>query len=975
MTSTSGNIFSETLQEITNTKLEELSKSRADFERKKASVLSQLEGETGDPIKRLTILSGGVKHCLGVKTDKTSGKVLRGQTKSPALEIELKNLDLLLSQARYDPSVSTKSFKAWESSLLCHLDTESLKYQYASLYAELVTEWLSSGKVKPTTETAEPIEGPAADHERVAEEKRAAARLEWERTVFEPADVNEKELRSFLAELFQDDDHTKTKRNALNTLKESIAGFETHLLSPSQFNEGTLGWAIGGLLTSDLLPDEKREVLKSFQDSPVILSEIADVLNMRIAAFDNWSWGRGVAVEQQRKISGTYNIHMHEDLLQAIFLQYIGVKWSVFFKDALKRFRKFGGPWKSIRADVPKIDKKRLGYYLGSCPTDPSVQHIRRSLHRKDYFLSHLLDAHFQHIEVVDGEEEAERAEEDSDDGGPAMRFSGTSPSPSVPSGGRGKGLGKGGAMRHRRILVERDPEDTETDDESDARATSKKPMEAKQKLLHILATEIAVNTRIHGEFTALRTTFDSWNSLLPHATVRTVLDFFGVSHQWLEFFDKFLEAPLKFIDEDNAASPRIRRRGTPASHVLSNVFGEVILFCLDFSINQRTDGALLYRLYDDLWFWGPEHQVSVNTWKTIERFASVTGTKLNQSKTGTVRISGNPDVTLSVDQSLPKGQISWGFLRLSSETGRFEINQPMVDKHVEELKRQLEGKKSSMFAFIQTWNTYAATFFTSNFGQPANCFGRNHVDLMLSTHSCIQREIFKSGSSLSGEGIDTVSVVDYLKGLLSQRFGVNNIPDAYLFFPVELGGLDLQSPFIPALQIRDLILKDPSTLLDTFEENERDEYSRAKRAFEKGEITPSERSDLEDPDWVPIEKHDRETFMSFEEFTRWREEFSLGFAYELSEVYEKLLEKPGQETLELDNERVASGIKALGRQKNLRGILADWPTMEPYWKWVVMQYGPEVMERFGGLSIVDAGLLPMGMVSLFRDKRVKWQG
>ncbi len=37
--------------------------------------------------------------------------------------------------------------------------------------------------------------------------------------------------------------------------------------------------------------------------------------------------------------------------------------------------------------------------------------------------------------------------------------------------------------------------------------------------------------------------------------------------------------------------------------------------------------------------------------------------------------------------------------------------------------------------------------------------------------------------------------------------------------------------------------------------------------------------------------------------------------------------------------------------------------------------YGPEIVGRFGGLRIVDAGLLPMGMVTLFREKRVKWQG
>jgi hypothetical protein len=31
--------------------------------------------------------------------------------------------------------------------------------------------------------------------------------------------------------------------------------------------------------------------------------------------------------------------------------------------------------------------------------------------------------------------------------------------------------------------------------------------------------------------------------------------------------------------------------------------------------------------------------------------------------------------------------------------------------------------------------------------------------------------------------------------------------------------------------------------------------------------------------------------------------------------------------------------------------------------------------ERFGGLSVVDKGLLPIGMVNLFRSGKVKWQG
>jgi hypothetical protein len=46
---------------------------------------------------------------------------------------------------------------------------------------------------------------------------------------------------------------------------------------------------------------------------------------------------------------------------------------------------------------------------------------------------------------------------------------------------------------------------------------------------------------------------------------------------------------------------------------------------------------------------------------------------------------------------------------------------------------------------------------------------------------------------------------------------------------------------------------------------------------------------------------------------------------------------------------------------------------MDPYWKFVTQLYGPDVIERFGNLDIVDAGLLPIGMVSLFKGKRTQW--
>jgi hypothetical protein len=295
----------------------------------------------------------------------------------------------------------------------------------------------------------------------------------------------------------------------------------------------------------------------------------------------------------------------------------------------------------------------------------------------------------------------------------------------------------------------------------------------------------------------------------------------------------------------------------------------------------------------------------------------------------------------------------------LDSATGHFEIDEKMVDTHIEELRKQLQGKSKSVIGWIQAWNTYAATFFSSNFGKPANCFGREHVDKMLTTHRRIQESIFEGGN-----------VVQFLRKMIEERFEVKSIPDGFLFFPVELGGLDLKSPFIGLLQIRESIKEDPYNFVEEFEEQEREDYANAKATFDRGEVRGM-RYSSDDPNFVP---QDPNTFFPFTEFVRYREEYSPIGKADLTRVYHDLLKRPVEESIDV-SVQVKQAIEQLQGQSNLRSIVSDWTRMEAYWKWVAQMYGPEMVEHFGGLNVVDLGLLPIGMVSMLRQKRMKWQG
>ncbi|PKS05105.1 hypothetical protein jhhlp_008472 [Lomentospora prolificans] len=999
----SGSVFSQTLQEITTTKLEELSKRYASYEKSKSTLLAALEAAK-TPIDRLELLSKGVKQCLSLAVDK-HGEIVGGQTKHPGLEKKLKNLDRFFAQARYDPSVSNDMMKAWEASLIEHLDTQSLKFQYASLYGQLVSEWLST---EQSAQRRAPGTGDSGAADSAARKEKLEMRKAWEAVVFSESGVNPDQVSGYLDGTFgQDRPNREQVLRALKTLRDRVAAFENTMNRPNQFTQDTLTWTINGLLTSGILSPDQRDVLRDFKANPIILAEVADVLNMRLAALDSWSWGDMVGVEQDRLISGIYNIRMHEDILQAIFLQFIGVQWSVLFKDLFRVFRKTKGAWKFKGKDVPLAKRRRLQQQLGGAlHSSNSLQARRHGIYTGGYFVSNLLTRHDQQRAGTEGEHEVEygrrpapsqaplpknqqmqqqmtqqmqqqmnqqRAQQmaqqrhfqQKSQMRPAAQMAASDPS----SFGSSNSFGMSAGFSPKYGMPSDLDEESDGDWESDHGPEDMKPFALKQEILHLLATEIALNTKLHGEITAFHCVFERWNSLLPHETILSFLRFWGVSPSWLGFFSKFLKAPLKWMDAEEGTPVRERRRGAPASHVLTELFGEAVLFGLDFAVNQATSGNVLWRVQDDLWFWSPEHNNAIEAWKVVEEFVAVIGVPIDGTKTGSVRISDNPDVALPLGESLPEGDIRWGFLALSPETGRFDIDQSLVDTHIEDLLKQLQEKEKSVFSFVQTWNSYASTFFSSNFGIPANCFGRGHVDKMLETHHRIQKRIF---SALT-EGSDqpSASIADYLKKILRDRFGAKDVPDGFLYFPAELGGLDLKSPFITLLQIRDDVLESTDETFAALAKSERDAYQNALQAFISGKTSKKRAFGGQ----MAIAPPETEAFLSFEDYVLYREEFDFRHPFQVKDAFNQLMKKPTEQSIDLSQSpEIQAAVAQIMQTSTSPSVAAKLLKLkEPYWKWVMIMYGQEIFGRFGGLNIVEPGLLPMGMVSIFKESKVQW--
>ena len=265
MANFSGSVFGETLQIITSTKLEELAKQRISFEEKYARLLDSVESEK-DALKRVGILLDGLKECLGVRTMKSSENggaehVLISKSRNTRLETDLRNLPRFIEQARFDPSVSSKDLLDWEKKLLQYLSIQSTKFQYADLYGKLVTEWLSSEKSAKNDGNVEMVES----FEEVPGAKKLANRAEWERNVFQAAEVDENALRLYLEDLFVRDE--KESSSAIDELRKKVQEFEKNLTRSNQFDLLSLRPTIEGLQNSDLLSNEKREALRDFLDN------------------------------------------------------------------------------------------------------------------------------------------------------------------------------------------------------------------------------------------------------------------------------------------------------------------------------------------------------------------------------------------------------------------------------------------------------------------------------------------------------------------------------------------------------------------------------------------------------------------------------------------------------------------------------------------------------------------------------------
>jgi len=304
MSSSSG-ILSQTLQSITNTKIEELRKQQETFEGRKRNILACANDTTELSTRLRGLLSGVVGLSTTSKLDEFQAHELNQESTGG---LSMVNLRRFLDQSQYDPSIPSSLLKEWERKLRLLLDQRTRKLEYADLYARLLTEWLSDTSAAATPPAAATSDSGSLDgpFELVAQNQLQQLRGMFESYVFKPLETDVSAINAYMDGLFGNEKAAKRLKDFRQELKRVGNGL---FASSNPFDHNSLRWCIKGLLKNELLSEQKKTILQEFLQNGVVLTEIADVLNMRYTNLQGWSWGtEGILVEPRRQLSGKYRV-------------------------------------------------------------------------------------------------------------------------------------------------------------------------------------------------------------------------------------------------------------------------------------------------------------------------------------------------------------------------------------------------------------------------------------------------------------------------------------------------------------------------------------------------------------------------------------------------------------------------------------------------------------------------------------------
>ncbi|KAK7529965.1 uncharacterized protein J3D65DRAFT_164756 [Phyllosticta citribraziliensis] len=341
-------------------RLADAQRRRATFEAQKAQILSAMakEANVGRQIKLL--IHGHRRHVIRYNT-----------------EIEYtRNIIDFLEQANVDQSVSASILVQWRKDLSDNLDMQSDRYACSSLFGELVRDWVQKsddpGELGLQQDVLS-LEVPDKTKSGINETEDKDLRDErsvLEKLLFTAIPVDKPALSNYLQRIFEGDD-----KYQMDVLRKDVRRWSCSI----DFSEATMAEAVSGVLRSGLFSGHKMDQLCSLQASNDFALQMLDIVKSEYRSLDVVGWGKGVHVRLRRQLDGHCKLYMDENISQALVWQFLGSKFAVGLREALKKHadRNWTTPDEAMldRESIAfrRADQFGSDFFLGNLPSSSAV--------------------------------------------------------------------------------------------------------------------------------------------------------------------------------------------------------------------------------------------------------------------------------------------------------------------------------------------------------------------------------------------------------------------------------------------------------------------------------------------------------------------------------------------------------------------------------------------------------------------------
>lgn len=874
----------------------------------------------------------------------------------------VENLKYVLQNATDDPSISSQLVLAWTEKIKQEIKFALRKCEYSYLYGSLLSEWLELEEKKraKSVSVAEPDASTEFAEKVVSNKKEATDKIKA--LMFNELtsdDFDAGTFRKFLSdELFNFED----KVDGQNVMKAIRKQTEEHFkIENYVILSHDVQCCIRGLRSEDLLSLEKKAALKELSENAEALEEVASLLTNRLRNLSRWEWPSSCAVVKMRRgLAGECKPYMDEDIITALFLQYVGVQWASYFKGQFMSLY-HSKVWTKAHCHPSSIESQRNQFhestFLSCLPDsmgsqDSKFQEEYAKIEASD-FLCDMEPMSVMHDSVAPGQGYVHQAQQNQmmqaqstqlfgqqSFGGQAFSTQAFSSQalPSMQQNVAGTfGMSKMAAPMHSRQLPPH------------LKPPSK--IDFKQSFLHTLKTEIRLHQVIRPDkpLIVVQADLESFGPSIIHDAALIVLEYLGVPEQWIGFFKKFLQAKVCFVDGEKL---RPIVRGVPTSHALSSLFGETLMFLLDYLVNQKCNGMRIYRITDEFWFWSDVTENVTKAWETMNTYGKMVGLKIKENRSGSVSVYSDEmlskleksiESTVCGPVPLPQKNIHWGYLELHSN-GIFKIDRKAIKKFLLEMQGLL-NKSECTLEWINIFNKYLA-FFIRNFGKSAVVSGKQHSDQIISALRMIYAGLF---------GSENGNPVDKLKDRFA-KLRTADIVDAWVYWPLEKGGLGLINPFIGVTSLREAYVEINDD--DHFKKlplQDIDCYAEIKRVHERkyGNTNPESAQRIQ----FGLVAHIPAKLPTFTEYLAKRET-------ELIHWYQRylyLLERPAPKTPPVSE-----------RFWILDSSASEGELERNYMMWLFTYYETQLVLHFGTAKFINSKLLPMSMIANIQKTKVQ---